>query len=498
MADAVKERLAQEFLDWILTRKSDDYILSQYTDVHENNRYQNVVLDTVYAEGLITFNPLKDFMVVELRITMKKDGKSMFYLHFDLNDLEHAKELFVEMTESLRKLKSEEKIKVLLCCSSGITTSFFVEKLNSGVKFLSLNYSFSAVSYNDLYVRAFDADIILLAPQIGFRLWRVREILKDKTVLMIPASVFAAYDVSALFSLLVEEKRRREAEMKRQRTPAETLEFLTLPSILVLSVIVEYNVLRIVFRAYDHGAVLFEDEVIKEKYVLRDLEDMLDIVVKRMPDLQLICVNTPGVIYDGHLTFRSSNIWNVDVRKRFEDRYGIPFLFENDANAMALGYFSTQKEVNSLSFYFHPRAARTAGVGNVVNGALYTGRNNLAGEMQYVHKIISYSKDPTELLRTPEGTLEVVAKYLLTIIANFDPEQIVIFCSMLYDIDQLKEYLAQYMQREFIPELIKVDDVLEYMFVGGMMMCINHLSHARLSRTQEAYRAHTESENNDR
>ena len=192
MADAVKERLAQEFLDWILTRKSDDYILSQYTDVHENNRYQNVVLDTDYAEGLITFNPLKDFMVVELRITMKKDGKSMFYLHFDLNDLEHAKELFVEMTESLRKLKSEEKIKVLLCCSSGITTSFFVEKLNSGVKFLSLNYSFSAVSYNDLYVRAFDADIILLAPQIGFRLWRVREILKDKTVLMIPASVFAA------------------------------------------------------------------------------------------------------------------------------------------------------------------------------------------------------------------------------------------------------------------------------------------------------------------
>ena len=475
MADAVKERLAQEFLDWILTRKSDDYILSQYTDVHENNRYQNVVLDTDYAEGLITFNPLKDFMVVELRITMKKDGKSMFYLHFDLNDLEHAKELFVEMTESLRKLKSEEKIKVLLCCSSGITTSFFVEKLNSGVKFLSLNYSFSAVSYNDLYVRAFDADIILLAPQIGFRLWRVREILKDKTVLMIPASVFAAYDVSALFSLLVEEKRRREAEMKRQRTPAETLEFLTLPSILVLSVIVEYNVLRIVFRAYDHGAVLFEDEVIKEKYVLRDLEDMLDIVVKRMPDLQLICVNTPGVIYDGHLTFRSSNIWNVDVRKRFEDRYRIPFLFENDANAMALGYFSTQKEVNSLSFYFHPRAARTAGVGNGVNGALIKGSHSLAGEMQYVNKILSYSDAPENLARTPDGVLELVSKYLISVISSLDPQRIVIYCDMVANTAELRRKIAEVIQEEYIPELVKVDDVIEYMFVGGLMACSQYL-----------------------
>ncbi|MBR3358021.1 MAG: ROK family protein [Solobacterium sp.] len=477
MANSEKAKLAKVYLDWILSRPALDYTVSQYTDVHEKNRYQNVVLDTDYAQGLITFNPLKDFMVVELRITMKKDGKSMFYLHFDLNDLDHAKDLFLEMTESLRKLKTQEKIKVLLCCSSGITTSFFVEKLNGGVEFLSLNYDFSAVSYNNLYVRAFDADIILLAPQIGFRQWRVREILKDKTVLMIPAAIFAQYDVSAMFAFLEDEKRRREAEMQKRRTPMETMEFRSLPSILVLSVIVEYNMLRIVFRAYEHGEMLFEDEVIKEKYVLRDLEDMLDIVVKRMPDLHLICVNTPGVIYDGHLTFRSSNIWNVDVKKRFEARYGVPFLFQNDANAMALGYYSMQKEVRSLSFYFHPRAARTAGVGNVVNGQLIVGSHSLAGEMQYVNKVLAYSDDPANLARTPEGVLELVSKYLISIISSLDPQRIVIYCGMVANTVELRRKIAEVIQEEYIPELVKTDDVLEYMFIGGLVACSQYLSH---------------------
>ena len=474
-----KDVLAQIFLDWILEQKSEYYTLSQYTDTYDNNRYQNVVMDTEYAEGLITFNPLKDFMVVELRITMKKDGKSKFYLHFDLNDLDHAKDLFREMSDSLIRLKVQEKVDVLLCCSSGITTSFFAEKLNSASEFLSRTYSFSAVSYNNLYMRAFSADIVLLAPQVGYQLWRVREILKDKTVLVIPPSIFGSYDVSRLFKMLDEERGRQEARLKKKRPPFEVMEFTALPKIMILSVIVEYHNVHIVFRVYDKGAVLFEDEVIKERYALRDLEDMLDIVVKRMPDIRLICVATPGVIYDGHLTFRSANVWNVDVGERFRTRYGIPFIFLNDANAMALGYYASQKDVSSLAFYFHPRAARTAGVGNIVNGRLIVGNHALAGEMQYVAKTIAYSEDPEQLARTPEGTLEIAGNFLISIISNFDPQRIVIYCDMIPNTLELRRMIAEIIQEEYIPELVKTDDVIEYMFIGGMMACHEELNAVR-------------------
>ncbi len=493
MYDERTEQLLREFKDWAGKQESPDYIIS-----FSHEKGDHIIIDTEFARGTASFYLLEKFVVVEMNVVNKNTSEIVFYLHFELKDLEHAQELFTEMITAVLKQKETSSRRILMCCSSAITTSFFKEKLNNAAKLLKLNVTFDAVSYNNLFVEGEDCDVILLAPQIAYDYNKVKEILKDKLVLKIPASIFASYNVSELLDFVNRSILENDQMKKERLAPAERLEFRNTPRMLIISVIVQYQSVRFVYRIYDTGLVTHEDEVIKQRMEIRDLEDMIDFEMARFPGIQIICINSPGVFYKGHMTFRSAGIYDVDVESRFTEKYGIPFIFVNDANAMALGYYGLQKQIRNLSFYFHPRAARTAGVGNVVNGALYTGRNNLAGEMQYVHKIISYSKDPTELLRTPEGTLEVVAKYLLTIIANFDPEQIVIFCSMLYDIDQLKEYLAQYMQREFIPELIKVDDVLEYMFVGGMMMCINHLSHARLSRTQEAYRAHTESENNDR
>jgi predicted NBD/HSP70 family sugar kinase len=184
------------------------------------------------------------------------------------------------------------------------------------------------------------------------------------------------------------------------------------------------------------------------------------------------------------MTFRSAGIFDVDVATRFREKYGIRILFVNDANAMALGYYGLQKKTRNLSFYFHPHAARTAGVGNVINGSLYTGQCNLAGEMQYIHRITLYSADPDELLKTPEGTLEIVAKYLISLTATFDPEVIVIYCDMVYDLAMLREEIAKVVQEEYIPKLIKVDDVIEYMFVGGMMLCVQELSRQRMKHVK--------------
>jgi hypothetical protein len=214
---------------------------------------------------------------------------------------------------------------------------------------------------------------------------------------------------------------------------------------------------------------------------------MLDFELARFPGIEMICINCPGIFYKGRMTFRSAGIIDVDVEKRFTDKYGRTVLFINDANAMALGFYGLQKKTRNLCFYFHPHAARTAGVGNVVNGMLFTGMNNIAGEMQYLHKIIHYSDDPDVLIRTPEGTIEMVSKYLISLIATFNPEQIIIFCDMVYDLGELKKEIARYVQEEFIPELIKVDDVIEYMFVGGMMQCVQELTKQRMNHSHRRH-----------
>jgi len=265
--------------------------------------------------------------------------------------------------------------------------------------------------------------------------------------------------------------------------------------ILLVSIIVEYRQVRLIYRIYERGKALGQDMVIKEVFRLRDLQDMMDVVFARYPDIEMVCVSTPGVVYDGCLTFRSSNIWRVNVTEMFEDLYHREFIFCNDANTMALGYYSMQKESRNVSFYFHPHAARTSGVGNVINGHLHTGRHNLSGEMQYVHKMAGYSDDPEKLALTPEGTLEIVSKYMITMIANVDPEVIAVYCDMVPDMELLRKKIAETVQEEFIPKLEKVTDVIEYMFAGGMMRCTEALTKRRMAHG-ERYKE-TEGEEDD-
>ena len=70
---------------------------------------------------------------------------------------------------ALVSYNEEQTVKVLLCCTSALTTSYFAEQLNNAAKILSLNYIFEAVSYDRVYEKGLYYDIILLAPQIGFQ-----------------------------------------------------------------------------------------------------------------------------------------------------------------------------------------------------------------------------------------------------------------------------------------------------------------------------------------
>lgn len=476
MSEDANLSLLKQYKDWALKQTSPEYEVSFYQD-----KYDHIIVSTEYAEGTVAFYPLENFDIVEMAVVNKITSEAVFYLHFELKDLEHARELFGELVETVLKQKDSNVTKVLLCCSSGITTHYFLEKLRSANELLNLEMEFSAVNYSNLYVKAYENDVILLAPQISFEYEKVRDILTSKIVGVVPTSVFGSYDISGLLRFVRQLLSEREQQQKEKMLPAERMEFKNTPRMLIISVIVEFGSIRFVYRIYDAGTVTHQDEVIKRKFSIDDLEDMLDFELARFPGIEMICINSPGVFYKGHMTFRSAGIFNVDVEKRFTEKYGRKILFINDANAMALGFYGLQKKTRSLSFYFHPHAARTAGVGNVVNGTLYTGTNNISGEMQYLHKIIHYSDDPDVLLRTPEGTLEIVAKYLISLIATFNPEQIIISCDMVYDLGELKKELAKYVQEEFIPELIKVDDVIEYMFVGGMMQCVQELARQKLN-----------------
>ena len=93
------------------------------------------------------------------------DDKQIFYLHFPLTTFPIALELYQCMINKLIEEKVEP-MKVVLCCSGGMTSGFF--------------------------------KVVLLAPQMGYKKEEI-ETLTHKYVGVIDPQVFATYDCGALY-----------------------------------------------------------------------------------------------------------------------------------------------------------------------------------------------------------------------------------------------------------------------------------------------------------
>ena len=98
-----------DFRNWILNHQSENYEIKQESrDV--------IYLVNDYGEAKIVFTEIEESEIIEFTIVSNKDQAVKFYLHFELNDEEHAKGLYDEMVETLSHLKDDKTVQVLLSC----------------------------------------------------------------------------------------------------------------------------------------------------------------------------------------------------------------------------------------------------------------------------------------------------------------------------------------------------------------------------------------------
>ena len=136
--------MSSVFKEWIKNHETKDY------QIIENNQ-DCIELNTDYGKAEIHFTDVTEGTIVEFNIVSYKDQEVKFYLHFELNDEDHAHQLYDEMVETLIELKNKKTLKVLLSCSSGLTTSMFASNLNSVVEMLGEDYHFEAYQINLFY-----------------------------------------------------------------------------------------------------------------------------------------------------------------------------------------------------------------------------------------------------------------------------------------------------------------------------------------------------------
>ena len=462
MDDFLSDIYTEVFKEWILTMKSHQYRIF----LKENND-NIVIITTPYSYTEIIFN---EHNIIEFSVTNKINEKVEFYLHFQMKTLKHAMELFEEMLETVHQFVYKPKMKILLSCSGGLTTGYFAERLNEVNEMLSLDYEFEAVPYGNLYDVGINYDMILLAPQIGYMQPKIQEILADKNVVRIPSGIFAKYDVISLLQLIQKEKTKTP---ENKTLPAKKVSLKRKPThkhkVLSISMIRPNQRVSLYYRLYDeNNHIILDNEVIKNRISIDDLYDILDIVFVSYPNIEYIGVSMPGIVNDGHLVLESEGFDNDDIVGLLTARYNKTFVLVNDVNAIAVGYYASSMDYSTFSFLFQPQGSYS-GIGNIVNGQLIEGRKGIAGEAQYLP--FYREEGALEKVKTPETIIEVVAKTMASIISVIGSEAIVFSCPLISEKEALVCELAKYLPFEYIPDIIRIDNLNEYNLLGTMMLC---------------------------
>lgn len=462
-----------EFLREINVSVLREWILFQKYNLCEVKRDgDNILLETKYGIGHIRFY---DECIIELNVENKNSHEIIFFIHFQMNNLHHAVGLLKEMKDCLEKLTEHKKTKILLSCSSGFTTGFFAEKLQEGAELLNKDFEFNAVAYNELFDVAHDYDMILLAPQVSYMLSKVEEVLKDKIVLTLSSAIFGKYDVASTFAFIEEELLKvKEKKVDVYNPLPIKYQLKNHGQILCLSFLIMDCNVRLVSRLYDQNNAILEDyETYKNKISIDDIIDMIDYILLKYPDIELISLSLPGVIYNGTITLENYGFNNCDLQDCLKKKYKQQIVINNDVNTIVMGYYASQVEYKSISFLLQTKIGGHGGVGHIHNGHLIKGRHNVAGEIKYLP--MSFSENYEKNKKTPEGAIEWTAKFCTAITSMIDPEAIIITNKLVTSIDSVKEEMKKYLPEDYIPDMIKIESLKEYMLIGSIILGLKEM-----------------------
>ena len=463
MEDFLKDVYTSIYKKWILFQQIDN------CQIMLSSKDQNkIILETKYGVANVIFYK---FNIIELNVISKIDQESCFFLHFQMNNINHAINLFYEMVECLKTLIKKPKIKILLCCSGGLTTTYFAYKIDEAIQLFALDYEIAATGYNELFKKGEQYDVILLAPQVSFMYAKVKKIFKDKYLLNIPAQVFAKYDVKEILNLVDQElikKRNKNGQVQLLSIRNKTITFHR--KFLCISLFRNRNRIHIAYRLYQSQSdIIVNNETIKQRITIQDIYDVIDTVLLNYPGIEVIGFSTPGIVNNGFATTASINGFDdMNYKKLFTSKYSQKFIITNDVNTAAIGYHATQNQYSSIVLLFQPMSTK-AGAGIIIDNKLINGKHNVAGEMKYLP--VNLLEKGANVYKTPEDIIKIVKYISLSIISVIGPEAIVIFCSLLPNIEDLENELKTVLPQEYIPRLIKIDDIQEYIFLGQTIIC---------------------------
>lgn len=468
--------LVKEYVGWLGAQQVTG------AKVESDGQGNRVTFTSEAAVGVVEVYEL-EMDVVAMTVMAKASEDPTFFLHFELDDLDRAKEQFASFAGALSSAERGKTLRVLLSCTSALTTSFFAKKLSYGAEVMSFDMDFRATPFAKIYEEGIQSDVILLAPQVAFHEREVAQAFPTKFVKAVPPEHFGSYDVGAVLSYLRDEQVKwRERRAERERLDARE-QVRSRARVLTVGVFAAMGDLRLAGRIYQGGAVVQEEVTVvprtAENYAgLASLvHDVLATMQARFGACDAAAIALPGVIKDGVWRVEGpGGLVRVDFAREAASRGDLVPLVVNNVNAAALGYSRTHEGCRDLAFVSHPMGIVAGGMGLVSDGRLQAGSHGAAGEVKYVTLETNEHAGRTQgMAFDPERMLDMVSLDVRLAVVALDPPVVCVRCPLTPDMGELADRVAAHVPREDLPELrfVTEDEMTEYTMVGQMLMALD-------------------------
>ena len=114
----------------------------------------------------------------------------------------------------------------------------------------------------------------------------------------------------------------------------------------------------------------------KSKMDIYDLYNIIDTVLRKHSYINMIGIATPGIVIDDKHVKEPTGGRIIDIKKDFEEKYGIDVLDYNNANAAAVGFSLEHPEYDNIVFRSQPIGYGVGGQGIISNGKVVKGKKD--------------------------------------------------------------------------------------------------------------------------
>ncbi|MBN1068838.1 ROK family transcriptional regulator [Clostridium botulinum] len=200
--------------------------------------------------------------------------------------------------------------------------------------------------------------------------------------------------------------------------------------------------------------------------ILKCIEDIIISMKLNYSQLASIMIGIASNINSGKITshMEYEELYDIDVIKYLKDKYEIPINIENDMKVAARGYWARHenKDIQAVASIYMGKNGM--GSNMVIDGKIWSGTSNFAGEIYYLPVNGDSKKYPMyEFNDIDINIVQYYGKIIQSYIALINPNLIVLYNNS-YIIDKLEEikfYCKCRIPENAMPKIIISDEFIE-------------------------------------